>query len=196
KETDVVYKWLTSEKHHLKENCKRKPPFDWSDIKEGSKDEAMRRIAQSGNSHTQWYWRLATETDDCPNWIARWFLYHKFRYRDGRNRNPTKSSGSGKHHHSHGHGNSSRHQHKQRSEENEEYYEEQPEYYPEESMTSAPAPQAYYAAQYATATPAASNSYTAGYTYPVTQPYAPYDPNQATGEDEKAYYDPVRDSTR
>ncbi|PMD34927.1 hypothetical protein L207DRAFT_437196 [Hyaloscypha variabilis F] len=136
KETDVVYKWLTSEKHHLKENCKRKPPFDWSDIKEGSKDEAMRRIAQSGNPHTQWYWRLATETDDCPNWIARWFLYHKFRYRDGRNRNPTKSSGSGKHHHSHGHGNSSRHQHKQRSEENEEYYEEQPEYYPEESMTS------------------------------------------------------------
>jgi len=136
KETDVVYKWLTSEKYHLKENCKRKPPFDWSDIKEGSKDEAMRRIAQSGNPHTQWYWDLATATDDCPNWIARWFLYHKFRYRDGRNRNPTKSAGSGKHHHSHGHGSSSRHHHKHRSEEHEEYYDEQPEYYPEESMTS------------------------------------------------------------
>ena len=135
KETDVVYKWLTSERSHLKDNCKRKPPFDWSDIKEGWKDEAYKRIAQSGNPHTEWYWALAAPTNDCSNWIARWFLYHKFRYRDGRNRNPTKSSGSGKHHHSHGHGSSSKHHHKHRSDEHEEYYEEPSEYYPEESMT-------------------------------------------------------------
>jgi hypothetical protein len=134
KETDVVYKWLTSENYHLKENCKRRPPYDWSDIKENSKDEAMSRIAQSGNPHTQWYWDLAVKTPDCPNWIARWFLYHKFRYRDGRNRNPAKNSGSGKHHHSHRHGSSSRHHHKHRSEE--QYYDEQEEYYPEESMVS------------------------------------------------------------
>jgi len=139
KETDVVYKWLTSEKNHLKENCKRKPPYDWSDILEKSKDEAMARIAQSGNPHTQWYWNLAVPTSDCKNWIARWFLYHKFRYRDGRNRNPAKSSGSGKHHHSHGHGGSSRHHRKHHSEEQEDrydQYDQEEQYNPEETMTS------------------------------------------------------------
>jgi hypothetical protein len=90
-ETDHVYKWLTSNKHHLKNNCQRRPPYDWSDIVENSKDEAMRRIAGSGDEHTSYYWRLSgPETKECPNWIARWFLYHKFRYRDGRNRSSVK----------------------------------------------------------------------------------------------------------
>ncbi|KAF7888216.1 uncharacterized protein EAF02_002757 [Botrytis sinoallii] len=87
KETDVVYRWLISEKCHLKGNCKGKPPYDWSDIVERSKDEAMKLIVQNGTDQTAYYWNLAKPTPDCPNWIARWFLYHKFRYRDGRNRN-------------------------------------------------------------------------------------------------------------
>jgi hypothetical protein len=73
---------------------------------EKSKDEAMKTIAHSGTAHTSYYWNLASPTDDCPNWIARWFLYHKFRYRDGRNRNPAKA---GERNHSH-HG-SSKHSH-------------------------------------------------------------------------------------
>lgn len=108
-ETDRVYKWLTSDKRHLKKNGKRKPPYDWSDIVENSKDEAMKRIAESGDAHTSYYWSLATPNEGgCPNWIARWFLYHKFRYRDGRNRNPVKGgdgrhtySSSSKHSHNH-----------------------------------------------------------------------------------------------
>jgi hypothetical protein len=63
----------------------------------------MERISESGNAHTSYYWNLAGPTGDgCPNWIARWFLYHKFRYRDGRNRNlPSKDdSGRGSCHHS------------------------------------------------------------------------------------------------
>lgn len=100
KEADEVYRRLTSERSHLKSNSLNKhPPYDYSDIVEKSKDEAMRQIARGGDEHTSYYWSLATETDDCPNWIARWFLYHKFRYRDGRNRNPAKSHG-GKHKHS------------------------------------------------------------------------------------------------
>ncbi|KAL3426685.1 hypothetical protein PVAG01_00194 [Phlyctema vagabunda] len=90
KEADRVYKWLTSDPAHLKKNCKRKPPYDWSDIVEKSKDDAMIRITQTTDQHTSYYWNLAVPTEDCPNWIARWFLYHKFRYRDGRNRNPTR----------------------------------------------------------------------------------------------------------
>ncbi|KAG9239510.1 hypothetical protein BJ875DRAFT_351819, partial [Amylocarpus encephaloides] len=94
KEADQVYRWLTQERYHLKDNCSRKPPYDWSDIRDKSKDEAYIRIAQSGDATTSHYWALAQPTSECPNWIARWFLYHKFRYRDGRNRNPTKADDS------------------------------------------------------------------------------------------------------
>jgi hypothetical protein len=82
----------------------------------------MERIAQSENLQTQCIWSLAAPTSDCPNWIARWFLYHKFRYRDRRNRNHAKSSGTEKHHH---------HQ----SEEHEDYYGHEP-HDLKESMTS------------------------------------------------------------
>jgi hypothetical protein len=111
KEVDHVYKWLTSEKHHLKKNCKRKPPYDWSDIMEKSKDEAISAIARNGTEHTSYYWNLAGPTEDCSNWLATWFLYHKFRYRDGRNRNAVKDEGSYSHssiskhsHHKHSRG--------------------------------------------------------------------------------------------
>ncbi|TVY81614.1 hypothetical protein LSUE1_G005258, partial [Lachnellula suecica] len=102
KEADRYYKWLTQEKRHLKGNCKGKPPYDWSDIAEKSKEEAMKLIAQSGDTHTSYYWNLGNSSGGSPNWIAKWFLYHKFRYRDGRNRNqPTKGNNEkGSHHHS------------------------------------------------------------------------------------------------
>jgi hypothetical protein len=93
--TDDVYQWLTSEKKHLKDNSRRKPPYDWSDIVEKAKDKAMQKIASSGDAHIRFYWDLAVPTPECPNWIARWFLYHKFRYRDRRNRNPgSRTEGS------------------------------------------------------------------------------------------------------
>jgi hypothetical protein len=133
----VQYKWLTSEKRHLKKNCKRKPPYDWSDIVENSKDEAMRRIAQSGNEHTSHYWNLGKQdsSESCPNWIARWFLYHKFRYRDGRNRNVRADEGS-----RHTSGSSSRRSHHDSkgyaAENTGDYYAQTPSYYPSGSMTS------------------------------------------------------------
>ncbi|RDW88433.1 hypothetical protein BP6252_00465 [Coleophoma cylindrospora] len=90
KEANKVYQWLTSEKRHLKKDRERHSPYEWSDIVEKSKDEAMLRIVQSGTAITSYYWNLATPTEECPNWIARWFLYHKFRYRDGRNKRTTR----------------------------------------------------------------------------------------------------------
>jgi hypothetical protein len=122
---------LTSEKSHLKSNCKRKPPYDWSDIRESSKDDAMREIAQGGDQYTGYYWRLALPTEDCPNWIARWFLYHKFRYRDGRNRTHQKTSEERRPHHE---SKSGKH-HKSRNHQNSEYV-SQDDYYKEGSMTA------------------------------------------------------------
>lgn len=89
KETDRIYKWLTSDTVHLKKNCTRDPPYDWNDITEKSKYEAMLILSHSGDDHTSSFWERADESNSegCPNWIAKWFLYHKFRYRDRRNRN-------------------------------------------------------------------------------------------------------------
>ncbi|KAF8856721.1 hypothetical protein BDZ45DRAFT_705581 [Acephala macrosclerotiorum] len=133
KETDRVYIWLTSEKSHLKANCKRTPPYDWSDIQEKSKDDAMTAIAKGGDQYTSYYWRLAGPTGGgCPNWIARWFLYHKFRYRDGRNRTHTKGSEEKKRHHE---SKSGRH-HKSRGHHSSVDASQDDYYYPEESMTT------------------------------------------------------------
>jgi hypothetical protein len=74
KETSRVYKWLTKDPVHLKKNCKRQPPYDWSDIQEKAKDQAMLHIVESGDECTRYYWNLAKPTPDCPNWIAKWFL--------------------------------------------------------------------------------------------------------------------------
>ena len=96
----------------------------------------MQAIAQSGDEHTSYYWNLATPTDDCPNWIARWFLYHKFRYRDGRNRNASKTDDTTPSHHHH----SSRHLHRGHSspsaQDSSGYYPAATSNYPTGSMTS------------------------------------------------------------
>ena len=46
----------------------------------------MMQLARNGSSRTAPYWRIAKGSVLSPNWIAKWFLYHKFRYRDGRNK--------------------------------------------------------------------------------------------------------------
>jgi hypothetical protein len=82
----------------------------------------MLLIAQSGDTHTSYYWNLAARSDDCPNWIARWFLYHKFRYRDGRNRNAPAGKGEderGSHRHNSSH---SRHKHSSGGDSSSQYY--------------------------------------------------------------------------
>lgn len=97
---DQVHQWLVSDHRHLKKNGRRNPPYDFNDFTERSKDDAMDRTAQSGDAQTSYYWNLATPgAGDCPNWIARWFLYHKFRYRDGRKKN--SKDDDRKHHHRH-----------------------------------------------------------------------------------------------
>jgi hypothetical protein len=129
KEADHVYKWLTSDKNHLKKNCSKRPPYDWGDIMERSKDEAISAIARNGTELTSYYWNLAGPTEDCSNWLAKWFLYHKFRYRDGRNRHAIIDEGR------HPHSSGSKHSHHKRTSGSEgkqhsEHDQDQP-YYPE-----------------------------------------------------------------
>ncbi|KAF7960787.1 hypothetical protein EAE96_000460 [Botrytis aclada] len=204
KETDAVYRWLISEKCHLKKNCKGRPPYDWSDIVENSKDEAMKLIVQNGTDQTAYYWNLAKPTLDCPNWIARWFLYHKFRYRDGRNRNfradsrdtASYNSTTPSHHSHHSHHNShhsypSRHRHVQ-VQVDEQYSHSS--YYSSASMNAGDN-QGY---DYSSTEPSSSTSgyatYSSSQTYTPSSSYVSYTSSPITREDGQTKpYDPVRD---
>ncbi len=90
----------------------------------------MAHLSQTGDQYTQYYWNLAASTAEAPNWIAKWFLYHKFRYRDGRNRTHVKGSEDKKHHDS----KQGKH-HKSRGHQSNEYA-SQDDYYQERSMTA------------------------------------------------------------
>ncbi|QSZ37566.1 hypothetical protein DSL72_008664 [Monilinia vaccinii-corymbosi] len=205
KEADTVYRWLISETCHLKKNCKGNPPYDWSDIVEKSKDEAMNLIVQNGTPETAYYWNLAGPTQDCPNWIARWFLYHKFRYRDGRNRNtrtdhrdavPSDSAATLHHHrhsnhqHSHRHSQHSYHPHHRQAHQGEDYYSHSS-YHPGASM-NADDGQRY---NYHLSEPSSSTGGLA--TYSSSQPHVPpsssYNSSISRQNAKARPYDPVRD---
>ncbi|CAG8958277.1 hypothetical protein HYFRA_00000632 [Hymenoscyphus fraxineus] len=199
KEADNVYRWLTQGGYHLKDNCSRRPPYDWSDIREKSKNEAYERIAQSGDAHTSYYWNLAAPTEDCSNWIARWFLYHKFRYRDGRNRNSAKDDGS-KSSRSKGSSSrptrtsghpSSRHPRTEQSsvtQANGTYYEAQNSYYTTSANTYQ---QQYYTQQASSSTN--YSSYGDNYAYDHRGGYD-REFKEEGEQSPKTYYDPVRDA--
>ncbi|KAF7876514.1 hypothetical protein EAF04_001604 [Stromatinia cepivora] len=85
KEAERIYKWLTSEKRHLKNYIHKSARYDWNDFLETSKDQAMKAIAKSGSERTAYYWNLGEPLADSPNWIAKWFLCRRFPYRDQRN---------------------------------------------------------------------------------------------------------------
>ncbi|KAF7910024.1 uncharacterized protein EAF01_003742 [Botrytis porri] len=57
---------LDFETYALMANCKGKPPYDWCDILEQSKDHAIELIAQNATDQTAYYWSLARPTLDCP----------------------------------------------------------------------------------------------------------------------------------
>jgi len=154
----------------------------------------MCAIAQNGSDHTSYYWNLATPTTDCPNWIARWFLYHKFRYRDGRNRNAGKAEdGSSRHHHSHHHHSSHRRPSHVTAAEHSSY--STGSYY--HSSTSASSGHVAQGYNYSPAEPGPSNSYAnyeSGQSYESTlAEYQGYTSNVQGEGQTKSYYDPVRD---
>ena len=72
-------------------------PFDWSDITELAKSKAAAWLSQPSDRVTSAYWQMGVTPSNENNWVAIWFLYHKFRYRDGRNRSKDSKKGTKKH---------------------------------------------------------------------------------------------------
>ncbi|KAK7178468.1 hypothetical protein PSPO01_15487 [Paraphaeosphaeria sporulosa] len=61
-------------------------PYKWDDLQETARHKETMNIARTASAYTRPYyqmgqWMSAVE----ENWVAEWFLWHSFRYRDNRN---------------------------------------------------------------------------------------------------------------
>lgn len=105
KEADVIYKQLVGNPKNLKPSrANVKPPYDWNDICERSRHEAVHKLAEGTNSFTAYWWQVGSRKlreNDLP-WLPVFILYkvirstrldggvaclqvfQTFRHRDGR----------------------------------------------------------------------------------------------------------------
>jgi len=86
READVVYKELVGDKRNLKPRQRNfDPPYDWNDLSERSREDAVNKLAAGGDSITRDFWQKGSVTlkYGLP-WLPTWFLYKLFRHRDGR----------------------------------------------------------------------------------------------------------------
>jgi hypothetical protein len=62
------------------------PDYKWDQLSETAKHQAVLNIASNASPSTRPYFdRGRYYTNVCEeNWVARWFLWHSFRYRDNR----------------------------------------------------------------------------------------------------------------
>ena len=63
--------------------------YKWDEFDENLKNQAMELLCKGDTVRTSDYWNLARPTSECPNWIARWFLYHAFLAREEMNKQVT-----------------------------------------------------------------------------------------------------------
>jgi len=87
KEADVIYKQLVGNPKNLKPSrANVKPPYDWNDICERSRHEAVHKLAEGTNRVTAYWWQVGSRKlreNDLP-WLPVFILYKTFRHRDGR----------------------------------------------------------------------------------------------------------------
>jgi hypothetical protein len=64
----------------LKPYVKKPTPYSWPDISDKAIYECIIKICSKGSVETQPFWDKGfAEQGECPNWIARWFLYRRFK---------------------------------------------------------------------------------------------------------------------
>jgi hypothetical protein len=66
-----------------KENPAVRPPYKWDEISETAKHYEILTVVNNAGPHTRPYYNLGyyrTNVNE-ENWVARWYLWHSFRYR-------------------------------------------------------------------------------------------------------------------
>ncbi|KAF2739773.1 hypothetical protein EJ04DRAFT_294376 [Polyplosphaeria fusca] len=71
---------------HAKSNARVAQPYKWDQLSEMAKYSAQKDLAKYASEYTKPYYEQGwwTNGDNEENWVARWYLWHSFRYRDNR----------------------------------------------------------------------------------------------------------------
>jgi len=72
-------------------------PYRWDEISETAKHSEILKIVRDACAETRPYYdmgRYWTQVNE-ENWVARWYLWHSFRYRDNRPRERAAPGGVG-----------------------------------------------------------------------------------------------------
>jgi len=87
-----------------KEDTRVQTPYKWDEISETAKHREILTTVHNAPPHTKYYYMMGRyQTNVCEeNWVARWYLWHSFRYRD--NRDPRGRAAPSNHPHGTGQG--------------------------------------------------------------------------------------------
>lgn len=98
---EQIHKLLLQEAQRARDSLSRNPnnltdqsranpstrtPYKWDEISETAKHREILKLVELAPAHTKYYYaigRYQTNVNE-ENWVARWYLWHSFRYRDNR----------------------------------------------------------------------------------------------------------------
>ncbi|KAF2264664.1 hypothetical protein CC78DRAFT_568140 [Lojkania enalia] len=103
---EQYYKMLLQEANEVRDRMSQIPanlapnregarrPYQWNDLSETAKHREIIALSRTNNPYTRPYydlgWHYNTVAEE--NWVARWFLWRSFRYRDNRGGGGTPAS--------------------------------------------------------------------------------------------------------
>ncbi|KAJ8111636.1 hypothetical protein OPT61_g5818 [Boeremia exigua] len=89
-EAQVARDRLSRDERNLTDQSRADPsvtaPYKWDEISETAKHVEILTLVNNAGPHTRPYYemgRYMTNVNE-ENWVARWYLWHSFRYRDNR----------------------------------------------------------------------------------------------------------------
>ncbi|KAF2830643.1 hypothetical protein CC86DRAFT_283755 [Ophiobolus disseminans] len=78
---------LSRNPHNLTDHSRADPnirtPYKWDEISETAKHREILTVVNNAPPHTKYYYAMGQyqTTVNEENWVARWYLWHSFRYR-------------------------------------------------------------------------------------------------------------------
>ncbi|UPX15522.1 uncharacterized protein EKO05_0005967 [Ascochyta rabiei] len=72
-------------------------PYKWDEISETAKHYEILTVVNNAGPQTRPYYGMGRHTTNVSeeSWVARWYLWHSFRYRDNRDHRPRTGASSG-----------------------------------------------------------------------------------------------------
>ncbi|KZM28529.1 hypothetical protein ST47_g335 [Ascochyta rabiei] len=72
-------------------------PYKWDEISETAKHYEILTVVNNAGPQTRPYYGMGRYTTNVSeeSWVARWYLWHSFRYRDNRDHRPRTGASSG-----------------------------------------------------------------------------------------------------